>query len=188
MKRSTRGFTLIELLAVTGVMVFVTSVILANNTRFGGAVLLQNLAYDIALTVRQAQTYGISVFRFGEEEFSFAYGVHFNPSTPTNFLIFADAVSANGLYDGCVGAVCELVESTNISQGYRVSDVCVTASSVETCGHSALDVTFKRPEPDAYIRADSLSTLFEKARVVVRSPRGDLRSVVIETNGQISVQ
>jgi prepilin-type N-terminal cleavage/methylation domain-containing protein len=184
-----RGFTLIELLAVTAVMVFVTSAILANNSRFGGAVLLQNLAYDMALTVRQAQVYGISVFRFGEEEFSYAYGAHFNPSTPTNFLLFADAVSANGLYDGCsTPSQCELVQSTNISQGYTISDVCVTGSGAETCGHSQIDVTFKRPEPDAYIRADGLSTLYEKGRVVVRSPRGDLRSVVVETNGQISVQ
>jgi hypothetical protein len=179
----------VELLAVTAVMVFITSAILANNSRFGGAVLLQNLAYDMALTVRQAQVYGISVFRFGDEEFSYAYGVHFSPSTPTAFLLFADAVSENGLYDGCpTSSECELVQSTNISQGYRVADVCVTGSGAESCGHSQLDVTFKRPEPDAYIRADLLPTLYKKGRVVVRSPRGDLRSVVVETNGQISVQ
>lgn len=183
------GFTVIELLAVTAVMVFVTSVILANNSRFGGAVLLQNLAYDMALTVRQAQVYGISVFRFGEEEFSFAYGAHFKPAAPTSFFLFADAVSVNGVYDGCTDpSLCELVQSTKISQGYVIADVCVTGAGAESCGHSQLDVTFKRPEPDAYIRADGLPTLYEKGRVVVRSPRGDLRSVVMETNGQISVQ
>ena len=35
-----RGFTLIELMVVTGILVVITSLILANNTRFGGAVLL----------------------------------------------------------------------------------------------------------------------------------------------------
>src|SRR3989344_4615422 len=51
-----RGFTLVELMVVTGILVVITSLILANNTRFGGAVLLENLAYDIALSMRKAQT------------------------------------------------------------------------------------------------------------------------------------
>src|SRR3989338_11714059 len=76
--RAARGFTLIEMLVVIAVMAIVTGVMLANNGRFGGQVLLQNLAYDIALTLRHAQVYGISVLRF-EATASYAPGfeVHF---------------------------------------------------------------------------------------------------------------
>src|SRR3989344_9303934 len=53
-----RGFTLIELLVVTGILVLISGLVLANNTRFGGAILLKNLAYDVGLSIREVQVYG----------------------------------------------------------------------------------------------------------------------------------
>src|SRR3989344_5480115 len=97
-----RGFTLVELMVVTGIFVVITSLILANNTRFGGAVLLENLAYDIALSVRRAQVYGIAVRRFGEDDFSAGYGVNFTIGTPAVYILFADIYpksTGNGIYE-----------------------------------------------------------------------------------------
>ena len=56
-----RGFTLIELLVVVAIIVVITGLILANSNKFGGQTMLQNLSYDIALSLREAQVYGISV-------------------------------------------------------------------------------------------------------------------------------
>src|SRR3989344_6228445 len=83
--RSSTGFTLIELLVVTAIIVIVTSLVLINNNRFGGTVLLQNLAYDMAPSVREAQVYGISVLSFGGE-FDFGYGMHFTANSQTYVL------------------------------------------------------------------------------------------------------
>lgn len=187
------GFTLIELLVVTGIMALISGLVLANNNQFGGRVLLQNLAYDIALSIRQAQQYGISVQQF-QGSFGSAYGLHFQVSPSegaSSYVLFADAIApADGLYScpqpGTTN--CELVNSTTISQGYRIYDLCMTpAGGAETCGLSSIDITFQRPEPDAYIRSDVILGLGESARIRVSSPRGDIQDVTVEANGQIAV-
>ena len=184
------GFTLIELLVVTGIIVVVSAIILASNSRFGGVITLENLAYDMALTVRQSQVYGIAVRRFGATNYNIAYGMHFESSSPASYVLFADAAVVNGLYDQG-----ELVQSSTLQGGYRISNLCIrpsggsgSACAAYTCGLSALDIVFKRPEPDAYIRANGNQTLNEAACVIITSPRGDTRSIVVEATGQISVQ
>ncbi len=192
-----RAFTLIELLVVTGVLTVISAIILVNNNRFGGAILLENLAYDVALSIREAQVYGIAVRRYGESGFNVGYGMHFSKSSPTTYVLFADAVSVNGLYDGCPDtSSCELVESTDIHRGFRIVDLCSIASGGggEVCGLERLDILFKRPEPDAFISANGVSgvanpaVLQERGRIVLESPRGDRLSVLIEVAGQIATQ
>ncbi len=189
---STAGFTLIELLVVTGIMIVISTLVFANNSAFGGKVLLQNLAYDSALTVRQAQVYGISVQRFGDDTFADGYGVRFtrntDPAVQDQFVLFADVIDQNGLYDCTSALACELVSANLIRSGYHISDICIPASQAQPCGHTSLDVTFRRPDPDAYIRADGQSLLYESARVIFISPRNETQAVVVEQNGQISVQ
>lgn len=191
--RDTGGFTLIELLVVTAIMALISGLVLVNNNRFGGKVLLQNLAYDIALSIRQAQQYGISVQQF-QGSYGAPYGLHFQISPAdgvSNFVLFADAIApADGFYTcpqpGTTN--CELVYSTAMSRGYRIYDLCMTpAGAAEVCGLSSLDITFQRPEPDAYIRSDVLSGLGESARIRVSSPRGDTQDITVEANGQIAV-
>jgi hypothetical protein len=174
---------------------------LVSNSTFGGKILLENLAYDIALSIRQAQVYGISVQRFGTN-FTAGYGMHFDTTSPFSYNTFADAVTVNGLYD-CPTAgsptTCELVQSTAIEKGFKITKLCAPAGTDSSSCTSVnpLDITFKRPEPDACFSANGTSDLdaslqckitFQSARVVVKSPRGDLSSIVIENNGQITVQ
>jgi len=166
--------------------VVISGVVLSSNMRFGGAITLRNLAYDVALSIREAQIYGISVRRFGISDFTSGYGIHFRKSSPTSYILFADAIVQNGLYDGSG----ELVESISISRGFEVSDICVVVGiePTETCGISKLDVLFQRPEPDAQIRYEDGASLNQRARIILSSPRGDTASVLIEATGQISVQ
>ena len=187
-----RGFTLIELLAVTAIITIVSAVVLANNNRFGGSVVLQNLTYDIALSIRQSQVYGISVRSFNGT-FSAAYGMHFQVAQGNAapiYVLFAD-LDNNGIYNSG-----ELVQSTTVGQGYILSKLCVTpVSGVEQCGTS-LDVTFKRPEPDACISLNGSSPMvaghctggMQSARIEVTSPQNQKKNILVEVNGQISVQ
>ncbi|OGG45214.1 hypothetical protein A2673_02360 [Candidatus Kaiserbacteria bacterium RIFCSPHIGHO2_01_FULL_50_13] len=173
-----------ELLVVSGILVLITSILLFNNARFGGVVLLENLAYDVALSIRQAQVYGISVSRFGTKAFDVGYGIHFETGgQPSVYVLFADT-TVNGLYD-----VGETVLSTTVEKGFFVSDLCTSIGLVnEVCGRISLDVLFKRPEPAAYIRANRETTLYERGRIQLSSPRGDIKNVIVEVSGQISVQ
>lgn len=191
-RQSEKGFTLVELIVVTGILTLITGLMLVNNNKFGGALLLENLAYDVALSIREAQVYGISVRQFGSGNFELGYGVHFDMANPKTYSLFGD-VDGNGLW----AAGEEVAPSPYaIERGYFISKLCAPAGSdTESCSSATdLDLVFKRPEPDAYISADGISgvttpsALQESARVVLESPRGDERSVVVEVTGQISVE
>ena len=181
-RTSSRGFTLIEMLVVVAVIVIITATVLANNNKFGGVVQLQNLAYDIALSTREAQVYGVSTLHF-HSTFNSPFGVHYDLSSPLQYTIFADAVNTNGVYDSG-----ENLQTTNITRGYQISQLCVTPNGgSEDCTATKLDITYQHPEPDAYIRANGQATLYRAARIVVSSPRGDTMSVSLDSNGEISV-
>lgn len=182
----TRGFTLIELIVVVGILALLTTIILANHQRFGGQVLLRNFAYDVGLSIREAQVYGIAVKRFGTDEYDAGYGIYFNKATPTEYVLFADIYPSpgNGAYDAGQG---ELVKTIAIQRGFQIDNLCATSASTETCGLNILNIHFKRPEPDAFIKSGS-GGLRERGRIVLESPRGDQISVVVEATGQIAVQ
>lgn len=188
----TKGFTLIELLAVMAIFTFITALVLTNQNRFGSKVVLENLAYDVALTIRKAQVYGTAVQRFGTNNFSVGYGIHAAVSSPSSYILFGDAVSQDGLYNAG-----ELVETENLGQGYAIKDICSTSGGVggtETCGLGSIDIFFKRPDPDAYMSVNGASgisnpgNLQARGRIVLQSPKGDQASVIIDASGQISVQ
>lgn len=204
-----RGFSLIELLAVTAIIAIISGMLLMSNSRFGGSVLLENLAYDIALSIRQAQVYGVSVQRFdiNSSSYTFAagYGVHLDTNSPFQYITFSDVCTpANGLYD-TAGGGCPLGETvgsvTNLERGFRIAKLCAPAgSTVASCtavsnpGVNPVDILFKRPEPDAWISTANQSCILgngicqQSLRIIVMSPRGDVTSVVVANNGQISVQ
>ena len=184
------GFSLVELITVTGVIVILSSIVLANNNKFGGAIQLRNLAYDLALTIREAQTYGISVRKFGSGvgQFGGGYGMYFDIASPYEYTMYADVVlPLNGLYDPG-----ELVDSPfGIGGGYKIYDLCVTppnAGAAEECSQPKLHTFFIRPEPDAYVRVEGATPVYQRGRVILESPRGDRIAVLVEATGQISVQ
>lgn len=192
-RKVSKGFSLIELLVVIAIFVTISGIVLTNYSRFGGQVVLENMAYDIALSVRHAQLYGIAVRRFGTT-FGVGYGMHFGSAT--TYQLYADTIGGNGVYD-CPDpgnpATCELVESTTIVGGHQITSLCVraTGNTTFTCGKNRLDVLFKRPEPDAYIRASTGGVedgvLYEAAQIILTSPRGLQKAVTFEHTGQISV-
>ncbi|MFM2414328.1 MAG: hypothetical protein RI911_21, partial [Candidatus Parcubacteria bacterium] len=155
-----RGFTLIELLLVMGILALMMGVVVSNHSRFGGKVLLRTLAYDTALTIRQAQTFGISVRQStggsAGTEFTPGYGININTGsvngTTTSFRMYADTFSDGGVYTAASDTT---LQTFNISRGYVISDLCVTtvaAPSTYVCNTATrMDILFRRPEPDAEI-------------------------------------
>lgn len=187
-RKQHRGFTLIELIVVVGILVVISSIILANYSKFGGQVLLRNLAYDIALSVREAQVYGISARSFLGAQFAAGHGVYVDLAEGNTFFFIYTDVDNNAFF---TSAATEWVETFSIGRGYTIDRLCIPSGpSSETCTATKLDMLFKRPEPDAIIRASTGGSFnqYDRARIVVASPQGDKLSVLVETTGQISVQ
>lgn len=182
---ATAGFTLIELLLVTGIFVLLSTVVLSSNARFGNHIVLQNLAHDIALSVRQAQVYGIAVRGATGGVFDAGYGIYFQLSSPNTYVLFSDSTTKNGSYDGG-----ETVRATTIAPGYRITNLCITplGSVVEQCGRTRLDIVFNRPEPDALIRSNGLVTLNQRARIQLTSNAGFTADIIVDATGQMYVQ
>lgn len=178
-----RGFSLVELLVVTAVVVIVSAAVLSNHAKFGTTVVLERLAYDIGLALREAQTYGISVFRSNTGEFAQSYGIYFLISSPNSFVLFADTGTSNGIYD-----TGETIEMQTLPNGYSITSLCATpGTGEESCTNTRLDVAFSRPDPDALIRVQGLPAQLNSARIVVKSPQNDTRSIIIEASGQIHI-
>lgn len=55
-----KGFTLIELLVVLAIISIMSAIVLFNYRSFGDRVMVSNLAYDIAQSIREMQNYGLS--------------------------------------------------------------------------------------------------------------------------------
>lgn len=182
-----RGFTLIELIVVVGILVVISGIILTNYSKFGGQILLRNLAYDIALSIREAQVYGISARSFLNAQFASGHGVYFDISTTDNtFYLYTDVNNDNFMTS--IGD--EMTETVTIGRGYTIDRICIPSGGSEVCNVTELDMLFKRPEPDAIIRAASGAgfTQYNRARIVIVSPQNKKLSVLVETTGQISVQ
>jgi len=182
-------------MVVTGIFMILSSVVLTTNARFGNLVVLQNLAHDMALSVRQAQVYGIAVRRYEGAIFDVSYGIHFSvPSANAPFIyeLFAD-VNRNGAYDDGDA----IVTSTTVNPGYTLNDLCIRSTSgSDDCAVSTADIVFRRPEPDACIGKGGAFTFNaqfkcvsqnDRARIILESRGGELAGITIESSGQISV-
>ena len=186
------GFTLIELLVVTLIIMILTGVFLFQQSRFDSSTILRSLAYSTALSVRQAQVYGTSVLGTGSGTLAFApaYGVYFNKSDPTRYILFADQSPANGKYD-----VAEKIKEFRLGTNYSISSFCARATSVYHCSDTdaqSLQILFKRPNPDAQFlllnnAGNTFSESYSSAYVKVQSNGGTYRIVWISATGQVSV-
>lgn len=200
---SNKGFTLVELLVTVSVFTILTGVVLYNQSKFNGTILLTSLAYDTALTVRQAQTYGINIrsFNYNGENIFTPYGVHFQTNEPYNksFILFSaldynfediNSLKFGGtntndciIEDGCVSRY-------NIQRGNYVSDICL--DNTENCGAQSLDVFYVRPNPEAIIKAaDSLGSSVSPSKAIIKlsnSENSFTREVVVQSNGLIYVK
>lgn len=206
-KNQQHGFTLVELLVTITIFTILTGVVLFSQSKFNSSVLLTNLAYDTALTIRQAQNYGINVKEFtgGSGGKFLPYGVHFDKKESSkSFILFADLNYVEGVltltpYDGVLGS-CDgrvgCVNRYNIPGGNKISDICVVQSGSETCTPvDVLDILFQRPNPDARIYAKTVNTatnydISDAARAIITVSSADgstSRDVVIQANGLIQI-
>ncbi len=203
-----RGFTLIELLVVLAIIMVITTITLTSQGSFNKTLTLANTAYDIALSFRSAETYGIGS-RVAGTVSNTGYGLHFNRAAQDSFTLFADtypvvgsspsllchvpptndpigpaAKPGNCSYDAGQG---ELVTDYALGNRITISNFCAlsgTWSCANTGAISTMNVVFARPNPDPFIRTNVSSAT--AACIAVTSPQGGFRYVSVAASGAIT--
>lgn len=176
------GFSLIEFLVSISIVAIISTVVLVNHNKFQSTTLLSNLAYDIGLSIRQAQVFGTGVRTFNDD-FDFAYGLVFNRTTPNSYIIFADR--DNGMdYD-----TNERVETYTLADGYIISNLCGIDAGGENCFLESTEVLimFERPNPNALFVVSEGGS-YSSMKIEIQSPLGDTRHVTVHTVGQIAIE
>ena len=169
-----RGFTLVELIVVLAIIIIITTITITSQSQYNRSLIITNTAYTIALSIREAQSLGLSSRAFtttaGSLVQNAAYGVNFQDATPTEYRIFAD-VNASPAYSGCptgtantpeakpgnclYDGAAEILTSFNLNKGFRIYDFCGIRSSsgAAVCGSSSswsgMNITFLRPNTES---------------------------------------
>jgi putative endonuclease len=200
-RKSSAGFTLVELMVSIGIMVMITLIAVSGRAQYDGSLLLTNLAYDISLSIREAQVYGVNVKKSNAtitgDQFDASYGVNFSTSPNDRYYLFAD-LNENRNYDGGD----QLVRTYMIKNNNKIAGVCAGAANCSP-GSGTLNVTFHRPDPEAClspgpVTGTATSTKYtltctektgnKQARITVSSANGlSTRCIKVSSAGHISV-
>lgn len=196
-KERNQGFTFVELLVVMGLVVVLISVVVSQNRTGAARIMFDDIAYRVALSVRQAQSYGISAREYGEvgggsRSFCNGYGLHFDLAAPTRYAIFSDPgiVSATFICAGVGGEYDvgdPILETFLLRGGVRLTEVCYWNSvGTKLCnpGITSLDIAFSRPNPEPIIAGDVSN---RQACIGLNLSGVGTRSILVRLTGQISI-
>lgn len=187
------GFSLIEMLVVIAIFVVITTIVIARNAQFNNSIILGTLAYDVALSIREAQAYGLGVREVGigsPEDFDTPHGIEIYSDDhvsedPSKYYLGAD-LNDNGWIDESND---ERIKTFSLNRGFVISDICGSGVQ-QSCDSTApgLSIVFKRPEPDAVMQT-AAGAPWEYAEITLESPDGtSQRTVTITNSGQIAVE
>lgn len=202
-----KGFTLLELLVVVGIVFVVGGVLLVTSSQFDTGIFLTNLAYDVSLSIREAQTSAMNVREFkpntASATFRTGYGIYFYKNNAdgsrnaTDYIMFADLIPSNAStgdfsYSGDSNGGAEFMKKFSTKRGNRISRFCgILLNGVEHCsvtgGILTLSIVFVGDSPDAHFKSDT-GSVYKAAKIYFGPPQGgQARAIRIEKSGQIWV-
>lgn len=206
------GFTLVELLIVLTIITVISGVVLLNQSSFNKTLVLTNTAYDVALTLRSAQVYGLGSRVTGTVT-NAGYGVNFQKVNPNSFILFSDTYPSPSVLSECHPTSdasapdaqpgdCafqvdqnEKVNEYVLGNGIVISDFCAERQGNWSCAYaqggelSSLDIIFARPNADPFITTDgtySATLVLEEACILLSAPDGSSRVISVTESGQVT--
>ncbi len=195
---SERGFTLVELLISSAIIVFITALVVLNQSAFDGATVLRSSGYDVAAAIREAQIFSVGAMNVqpsGSAQFRYPYGLSFVPGA-SSYTLFRYQSTSNAVfpaYGVSDGVNEDVVRVMYLSGSNQINDLCVVVNGVDDCSINRLDISFLRPEYAALIYASPLgsseSVAISSAKIKLESARRPGKIVVIEVRllGQVTV-
>lgn len=200
-----RGFSFVELMIAVSIFGLLSTLTVSSYANFNNRIGVDTLAHQIAQFGHEAQVSALSVKRASDGNFP-GYGIHFDKSTTTQFIFFAD-LNNNKLYDAggtCGSPTSECEKTIKLLKGVTINALCgnATVGGIEdgaNCktagmlhGSEMFDIVFRRPSPDASIigKVSAVATpgSYSSAQVVISSAKGYKRSVAFYITGQVTVK
>lgn len=207
------GVTIIELLVVITILAIMSATTLFSYSKFRSTMSIQNLADDIALSIRKAQSFAVGTIH----SYSDSYGVHFTTSSDTSrpfrssqkaFVLFANISDYSKYNYGSgicgsptLGNEClEILQITSSDEIYKI--IYGTAGlndwrEFEVRSSESVDVFFRRPNleptfcfksnPNTSFCNEDIDIAYIKILVQNVNNPGIYKTITIWNNGQISV-
>jgi prepilin-type N-terminal cleavage/methylation domain-containing protein len=186
-----QGFSLIELLVVIAIFGILTAIIVFKYGDFSNNVILTNMAYEMALSIREAQIYGISATQRTSFDSNFGINFYVDPSLGETqiYHLFEDKGTAG--YDSEGACTSGDVEDVCIQEYVLQRNIQIVGLNTGEPGDCSpsdeVNIVFDRPSPEALIYKNSSTLELPFAQITLRTPEGSERFVVVNQTGQIFV-
>lgn len=199
------------MLVVLAIIVIVTAIALVGQNSFNRSLILTETTYSVALSIRQAQSLGLSSRSFANVQ-NAGYGVRFVRGTNNSYTGFVDispAAPGSSMGGRCPGhsvtsgpearpgncyynTASELFQTYMFARGLTIGRFCGrTAAGTEYCSDGSLnnlDIVFLRPNVETIITGNNAGVAFTRATIRIDAPNNEgSRCVVVSNLGAVSV-
>ncbi len=147
--KKNKGFTLVELMVVSGIIIFMTALVLINYRPGSQQLALTRSAHKLAQDIRRIQEMAMSPREesLAAGTFRGSYGIRLHQSDPSEYRLFADC---NDNQDYELGAD-EVLESIDFENGVEITDLFGTH----------LRIIFSPPDPTTTLKPSADSVWIE---------------------------
>lgn len=177
------GFTMVEVVLMLGIIVFISSIVLANFPSVSGSINVQKTAQGFALNLRRVQNQALAVRAVQGPSGPVvppAVGINITTAAQTTYIMFAD-MNTNRVYDAASDIIIETVSVESRARLFELRDELNNPQTV-------INIVFTAPTADATIYNVSTS-IGLSALIRFRADSGGIiRSVRVRTSGQIVVE
>lgn len=193
---STKGFTLVEFIVIMSIFAIMVGVVLFNFAGFRSTVTMENLAHDIALSIRQIQVSSGATRSIDNPDNEIPRGIAFfkgSSGWENRFVIFEDTTRDNSYLSEESGGDL-LIDDISIQTKDFISDICFTNdlndSDCTQINDPQAVILFRRYSTEALFISNTLGA-DQAGYWIIKIQSGDsdkTREVIVSRIGQVSVR
>jgi len=178
------GFTVIEAVVMSAIVAFLAGTVLVKFGGLNDSIALNRSAQELALALRQAQSYALGVLVTGGA-IPPQTGVKLSYATSDDargYLIFSDFNGGTGnfFYDSPPDVA---LENGRFERNVRINSI----RDIFGVEKPKVNVLFTSPEANVSLTDESGSSIGDLLTIELISPSGHIKRVFVRTSGQIGI-